>query len=354
MKGSLLLLWVTLLCSITVVVIAQKECPNAPYEPQDRRMDKTKLTIATYNAEWLFLNRSNCPGSGCTWKTTADAKIHMVDVAKELEIINADIVNLVEVQDCGVLIQLNEILAGRGMGYQPYLISGTDTSTGQNVALLTRVDPVVNLRRTENRVTYPIPGSKCGSTVSGTSGVSKHYFTTFNIAGLSKPLTIFGMHFLAFPDDVIRCVQREAQASVIKHLVAEALEAGHSVVVTGDINDFDNTVLDASNNYPISDVLNLLRDPLPAAGDELTNVAKFVELADERYSCWYDRNSNCNLDDEELSMIDHVLISSDLLPLVSNAYMDHSYGPACGGYESDHWPSIVHLNLKFYFRLFLF
>ena len=50
-------------------------------------------------------------------------------------------------------------------------------------------------------------------------------------------------------------------------LIAEALQQGHSVVALGDINDFDGTVTDASGNIPISQVLSLLRDPLPTPGD---------------------------------------------------------------------------------------
>jgi hypothetical protein len=49
------------------VVLAQTECPAAPSTPEDRRLNKSELRVATYNGEWLFTNRSNCPGSGCPW-----------------------------------------------------------------------------------------------------------------------------------------------------------------------------------------------------------------------------------------------------------------------------------------------
>jgi exonuclease III len=340
MKGGYLYLFLTL-SSFLVSSFGQKQCPLAPAYPEDRREDKSQLTIATYNVEWLFVNRSNCPGVGCAWHTEGEALKHMQAVADEIRVINADILNLAEVQDCGVLHQLNLLLVG--MRYVPYLLTGTDTSTGQNVALLTRVDPSVNLQRTAARVKYPIPGSTCGSTYSGDSAVSKHYFTTFNIEGLSKPLSIFGMHFLAFPDDPMRCVQREAQASVMRSLIAEAIQAGHSVVALGDMNDFDGTIVDASKSVPISQVLHLLRNP--TLGEELVNVVTYVPWAHERYSCWYDRNGDCQEGENELTLIDHLLISSDLAPLVTKAYVDHTYGVSCDTYDSDHWPIVVHLGL---------
>ena len=48
----------------------------------------------------------------------------------------------------------------------------------------------------------------------------------------------------------------------------QASSVGSYVVVMGDMNDFDNTVKDASGNMPISQVLNILRDPVKdKAGD---------------------------------------------------------------------------------------
>jgi surface antigen len=47
-------------------------CPSPPQRAGDRRLDKTKLSVANYNAEWLFIGQSphsrQCPGEACTWK----------------------------------------------------------------------------------------------------------------------------------------------------------------------------------------------------------------------------------------------------------------------------------------------
>jgi len=158
---------------------------------------------------------------------------------------------------------------------------------------------------------------------------------------------VIGLHFLAFPDDPDRCSQREAQASVIKGLAGTALNEGNSVVVLGDLNDFDETVVDAAHNKPISKVLDLIRDPLPITqGDELSNVAAHIKESSQRYSYWYDRNVDCKTEQDELSLIDHVLLSNDLTPFISAAAVDHSYGASCNTYESDHWPVWVRLNLS--------
>ena len=75
--------------------------------------------------------------------------------------------------------------------YLPYLKRGNDTSTGQNVGMLTKIDPSVNLYRTEERYTYPIQGSRCGYVGNpGTSGLSKHYITEFMINNINIVIKI--------------------------------------------------------------------------------------------------------------------------------------------------------------------
>src|SRR5262245_8676471 len=86
---------------------------------------------------------------------------HLENVANLLVNLNADIVVIPETQNCAVLdslLAINNSIAT--MGYKPYLIYGTDVATGQNVGLITRIDPVTDLRRTEATGTTP-PGSTC-------------------------------------------------------------------------------------------------------------------------------------------------------------------------------------------------
>ena len=101
--------------------------------------------------------------------------------------------------------RLNSVL-GQEMMYQPYMAQGSDTATGQNMGLLTRIDPVQALRTTNSREAYPVQvrssmlfmcihppivtcmvgelqGSTCGSHETGYSGCSKHFGALFRIQG---------------------------------------------------------------------------------------------------------------------------------------------------------------------------
>ena len=53
---------------------------------------------------------------------------------------------------------------------------------------------------------------------------------------------LIGVHFLAHPDDVERCAEREAQAMTIRNLIEEYSAKGFEMIVLGDMNDFDGDV----------------------------------------------------------------------------------------------------------------
>lgn len=329
-----------------IITATDYDCPTVPSISEDRRQNKTALRIVQYNVEWLFLDyysNADCPGDNCPWKTAEDAVTHMQYVSDVVKTLNPDIMNLCEVEGCDELNTLiTDVNSGSNAGlYNPYLIKGTDTSTGQNVGMLTKIDPVRNLYRTEERVSYPIPGSKCGYTgAPGTSGVSKHYISEFNLGQM--PVVMIGLHFLAYPTDPVRCAEREAQAQVIQNVIAKYWANSYEVIVLGDFNDFDGEVLDANKNVPISQVLNIVKGLSGAlAGTyELQSVASKI-MQSERYSDWWDENGNCVSAANEFSMIDHILVSQTVQEHIVDSFIYKGYSEFCGTFNSDHYPVVI-------------
>jgi hypothetical protein len=71
----------------------------------------------------------------------AGASAHISAVAEALATFDADMIALVEVEDCSVLDTLvSQLDTLKGDQFTGYLIQGTDSVTGQDVALLTRCD----------------------------------------------------------------------------------------------------------------------------------------------------------------------------------------------------------------------
>jgi exonuclease III len=281
----------------------------------------------------------DCPGDGCTWKTIDDAEKHLSYVSKVISELKPDIINLCEVEGCD---ELNEVKNYLDDSYVPYLKKGTDTSTGQNVGMLTRIDPIVDLYRSEEKITYPISGTKCGSTSSsGTSGVSKHYITEFDL-GVYK-VALIGAHLLAIPTDPSRCVQREAQAQVLQNIVYGYIGRGYEIILIGDMNDYDGEILDKNDDMPTSRVLDIMKglDGQKKGTYELTNIAVSIKK-DERFTDWWDSDNNCNTTSQkDYSMIDHILVTDNVYSNIVNAYIYHGYDEYCGKWNSDHYPIVV-------------
>lgn len=302
--------------------------------------------LVQFNVEWLFMNYyapAKCPGSGCPWNNETESSTHFNYIAKVVDTLNPDIMNLCEVEG---IDELNLLKSRMGnAAYTANLIPGTDTSTGQNVGLLTKPEwlPILPLYRTEERVAYPLAGSSCGYTgANGTVGVSKHYLTEFVL--YDRQVLMVAAHLLAYPEDPTRCAEREAQAQVLQKYIVEYLKTRESaeVIVLGDFNDFDGTVVDANGNLPTSRVLDILKGQTGSESGEylLKSAAEWIPTA-ERYTDWWDENGNGVSSPDEFSMIDHVLLTPGLFEKIRGVWVYHGYTEYAGKYDSDHYPVVV-------------
>lgn len=97
---------------------------------EDRRSDKSRLIIMTLNAEFMWDGVAPEEGQvDFAWKhSQTEAEEHMQAVARIIIGNNADIVNLVEIENLEALNTLNaKFLQGRG--YKPYFAQGKDSLT---------------------------------------------------------------------------------------------------------------------------------------------------------------------------------------------------------------------------------
>lgn len=343
MKGLLSILSV---CSLFLfnrpyVSFADTECPNV-LTSEDRRNDKNKLRLVQYNVEWMFIDycsASNCPGDGCSWKNVSEAQIHMNYVAKVIRDLNPDIINFCEIEGCD---ELNMLKVDLDSSYIPYLKKGKDTGTGQNVGMLTKIDPVKSLYRTETKYQYPISDSNCGYSGNITdTGVSKHYITEFKFGGMD--VALIAAHLIALPTDPPRCAQREAQASILQSVIYDYIQKNYEVIMMGDLNDFDGEILDLNNNKPKSKVLDILKGKSGDFGGkyQLYSIAETI-TQEQRYSEWYNSDNNCNTESKkDFSMIDHILVTEYIRKNIVNTIIYHGYEEYCGTYNSDHFPVVV-------------
>jgi endonuclease/exonuclease/phosphatase family metal-dependent hydrolase len=306
---------------------------------EDRRPDASRLIVMTFNTEFMWDGVEPEAGQvDFAWKgSPSEAGEHMRRIATVIRRADPDIVNLVEVENLDALKRLNdEFLPGRG--YRPYLQKGTDTYTGQNVALLTRIDPE------NDTITYD---GRVGHSGTVSKSCSKNYVARFTI-GADK-LALVGLHLLAGPNRPDRRLEREAQADALRSLALEQAAAGYSLIILGDFNDYDWTpdYQDHIGSQPVSNVLAVLRGLDPATTqDDLVNACHFVPPA-ERYTAYWDQNDDGAIDPlHELTSIDHVLLAPTLAARVRTVQFPHdSEVRDNANHVSDHYPVVVQLQL---------
>jgi exonuclease III len=303
----------------------------ARVQSADRRTDASHLVIMTLNAEFLWDGVApEEGGASFPWKNSqTEAEEHMAEIANLIIRANPDIVNLVEVEGLPALTRLNDgFLAGRG--YMPYLVEGTDTATGQDVCLLTRIDPEGGRIERYNQA---------GEAGSVRKSVSKNYYAKFQINGQS--IAVIGLHFLAEPNTPSRKLPREAQADAMRDLGVSLQSQGYALVVLGDFNDYDGAAdsLDHQSSLPTTIVLSTIRGLDPARSDDnLVNVAAFISRAN-RYTAFWDQDNDNQIDTpQELTSIDHILLSPSLSAFLTYADIPHSHDPRT---VTDHFPVVA-------------
>lgn len=308
--------------------------PAVTARAEDRRADTGRLTIMTFNAQFLWDGEPPEEGQvQFPWKgAPTEAQARMEKIAAIIRQCDPDIVNLVEVENLEALTMLNDrYLPGRG--YRPYLEKGRDTYTGQDVALLTRIDPEGGSIRRDDR-----KGQSSGASKS----VSKNYIARFEVGG--EKLALIGLHFLAQPNREDRRPEREAQSDAIRKIALEEAGEGYQVVIAGDFNDYDGSAdsADHIDSSPITLVLSSLRAMNPATdADDLINAARFAPKP-ERYTAFWDQNDNGRIEaDREFTSIDHILISRALEDNVRGVRFVHSHDPR---ELSDHFPILLFLE----------
>lgn len=312
---------------VMIIVLFTAGCANV--QAEDRRAEKDTLSVMSLNAQWMWdgiePEESDIPFSDR--KGDPEASLAYIGrIARIIERMRPDMVFLQEIEGENALDLLNnEFLSD--YGYKVYFIEGTDKSTFQDVGLLSKIDPVDGKVHRSDMV---------GKSGDFEIGLAKHLYARFEING--KKIACVTAHLKSRPTDETRLHYRQAQADVLTHIATDLDDEGYEVIVLGDLNDFDGDecCLDINDHRPITNVLAKIKALDPAdKSDDLVNVAQFVPK-EARYTQHWDKNRNKKIDwPEELSSLDHALVSSELADMLIFADFCHCHDTIAG---SDHYP----------------
>ena len=207
------------------------------------------LTVATLNCEFLVRRkvhmRYGLDFDPAKWtdqqraEWTADHRDRKfresaLAVAGVIRRIDADVIGLVEVGNAQDVRELYRYVQARGEMY-PHLAIGqsTDTATGQNVAVMSRLPIVRSLAALPGRESYDRELDDPDS--EDDTGVSKGMWVQIEAGG--APVYIYVLHLSSERGGHEKDAQRIAQASIVRRNYLRQLVTGQHVVVMGDLND---------------------------------------------------------------------------------------------------------------------
>lgn len=288
----------------------------------DKRINYDELRVATFNTEWLFAASDRWPAN--PRKTPEQSSRHLLEVAEVLDEVDADMVVLSELEDIDILERLRAMMSN-GQDYKCFLEPGCDNSMGQNVGLLSKIDPATPLYRITCMENYPIAESAYPLVKPGSIGISKNFVSKFHIYSSDNflhKIALFGVHLRAKPAKPLNSARREAQALALKREVDTVRAAGYDIVVAGDLNDFDTTLGES-----IPHVVSKSVSTIKASGGGLINPIRMINPA-RRYST------------RSRTLVDHILVSPTLQSHSAHIYNDDRFVGV-----SDHFPVSVVIDL---------
>jgi endonuclease/exonuclease/phosphatase family metal-dependent hydrolase len=315
--------------------------------------DAISLRIVTFNAELLNAPRVS-PGTIDKFRFDTARNAHLERVAAIIETLNPDVFNLVEVTSREAVDSLVAKLHEKGLvEYRGYHIDSHDNFTAGDVALITKIPPDTIEEQPIRTIYSPADDptwrqnftfpNREGGAGNGTSSLDRNSLYFITVGGYK--LGFLGLHLRSNPQDAYANAKRSAEAEIARRaLRSEVVRRGYLPIVLGDLNDYDPDVPDRDAGRGTSTtVLRNLKDFDPERPDaELVNVAERIVRVSDRYTSHWDTNENGAADgDDVLTMIDHILLAKELMPLVTRVFICHTVSLE----TSDHFPVVVDLRL---------
>jgi len=298
------------LFSALILAPAEREISHSP------SAHPSQLKIATYNVEnYGAINRRTPHGFRSNYPKSEASKRALRRAIREIDV---DILVLQEMGPVEYLLELQRDLKSEGINY-PHSILMRGPDEARHVAALSRLPFVSVHEHTPLRFAY----------LGGVEDV-KRGLLELCVERPHGPLTLWAVHLKsrytndkADPESAIR---RAAEALRIREFILQRIADTQAdlYLILGDFND-------TRTSPPLRYLMQ--RGNL--------RFSHLLPIADSRGEHWTYHNAR----DDSYSRVDHILVSSALLPFVKNGSAEIADGPQVRD-ASDHRPVFVTLDFS--------
>lgn len=209
---------------VFLVVLLRATCANA------------ELNIMTINTEWLWSPYDQKVDGKRFNKGDMPANKYTSEITFYRNVIKKNHVNVLAVSEIENNLVAQDLASSIGNGWRSYFKQGRDTATGQDVAILSNLEPVKG-----SLTDFGFPGGDLPWLFDKKKRLSKVVGVQFwlNSAQGRKKVGVITSHFLSKRKESPQKAQnRQRQAYALVKAMDQFIEETDSLIVLGDFNDY--------------------------------------------------------------------------------------------------------------------
>jgi len=198
----------------------------------------SELNVMTINTEWLWTPHDHLVDGRRYNKGDMSAKAYNEEIRFYSAVIKKQSVNLLAVSEIENEVVANDLAKAFGPEWKAYFKQGRDTATGQDVAIISKLDPVIG-----SLTDFGFPSGQLPGLFDKKKRLSKVVGVQFWLSshnGIKKnKVGVITAHFLSKrKDNLKKSKNRQRQAYALVKVMDEFVKDVDHLIVLGDFNDF--------------------------------------------------------------------------------------------------------------------
>ncbi|MFT7184882.1 MAG: exonuclease III [Pseudohongiellaceae bacterium] len=198
-------------------------------------LTQAELNVMTINTEWLWTPYDRQVDGGRYNKGDMSALKYEEELAFYASVVKRKSVQILAVSEIENYLVAQNLAKAFGVGWRAYFKQGRDTATGQDVAILSNLEPV------EGSLTdFDFPGGKLPRFLDKQKRLSKIVGVQFwsDSGKRRQKIGVITSHFLSKRKENKKKYQnRQRQAYALVKTIEKFIHESDSLVVMGDFND---------------------------------------------------------------------------------------------------------------------
>lgn len=193
---------------------------------------RAELNVMAINTEWLWSPHDGRVDGSMFNKGDMSPDAYRKELAFYAGLVEKNELHIVALSEIENESVVNDLAKALGSSWRGYFVQGRDTATGQDVALLSRLDYVPGSLTAFGFPSGRIPGE------SKKKSLTKLVGAQFKHPQSGKIIAVITAHFLSKRNDSIqKAKKRLRQSYALRKVIRKMTLESDSVLVLGDLND---------------------------------------------------------------------------------------------------------------------